>query len=302
MKIKTKLIIIVGALLCILMTGAVVKMSATDKEYEKETLQPADFQVQILATGTVRSENEVEIKAPISGRIDKILVEEGQKVKANQILLYISSSERAALLDAARSRGEAEYQEWTKIYNSTPVIAPIAGTIIQRKFEPGQSFNQENAILVMSDRLTIKAKVDETDIGNVVVGQSAEIILDAYPQEKIKARVDQIAFNALTENGVTTYQVDVLPLNAPAFMRSGMTANVKIEMQNKKNVLSVPLAAIQNRGEQQVVTIEDLQNRGTTIEKVVKVGLSHGHRVEIIEGLQAGDVLMLKKFPFGEEK
>lgn len=156
---RTKISILGVMLLTALVTGAFVKINNHSHDYDKLTVQPEDFEVEVLATGTVRSENEVEVKAPIAGRVEKILVEEGQKVSRNQVLFYISSSERAALLDAARARSPEEYEEWTHIYNMTPVIAPIAGTVIQRKFKPGQSFNPDNPILLISDHLTVKPKL-----------------------------------------------------------------------------------------------------------------------------------------------
>lgn len=297
---KIKMSIFGVMFLMALVTGAFVKIKSHAKEYDKIVVHPADFEIEVTATGTVRSENEVEVKAPIAGRVEKILVEEGQKVSRNQILFYISSAERAALLDAARARSPEEYEEWTHIYNMTPVIAPISGTVIQRKFEPGQSFNPDNPILLISDHLTVKTKVDETDIGQVVIGQNAEITLDAFPNEVVIAKVDQIAFNAVTENGVTTYVVDVLPTKAPVFLRSGMTANVKIKGEKKKNTISLPLAAIQNKGEQLYVITENKQTQD--LEEVeVKIGPSHDRQVEIQSGLKDGDIVMVKKFVPAEE-
>lgn len=297
---RTKISIFGVMLLTALVTGAFVKIKNHSHDYDKLTVHPEDFEVEVLATGTIRSENEVEVKAPIAGRVEKILVEEGQKVTRNQVLFYISSSERAALLDAARARSPEEYEEWTHIYNMTPVIAPISGTVIQRKFKPGQSFNPDNPILVISDHLTVKTKVDETDIGQVVIGQEAEITLDAFPNEVIIAKVDQIAFNAVTENGVTTYVVDVLPTKAPAFLRSGMTANVKIKGETRKNAIALPLAAVQNKGDQLYVLVENKQTQNLE-EKVVKLGPSRDNKVEIQSGLKDGDVVMVKKFVPPEE-
>src|SRR6185295_1884406 len=107
-----------------------------------------------------------------------------------------------------------------------PVLAPIDGTIILRNVQQGQTFAGTDALFVMSDRLTVKAQVDETDIAQVALKQAAKITLDAYPQKEFPASVDKIAYDATTVNNVTTYIVDVLPENTPDFLRSGMTANV----------------------------------------------------------------------------
>jgi macrolide-specific efflux system membrane fusion protein len=179
----------------------------------------------------------------------------------------------------------------------TPIFAPIDGTIIQRRFEPGQTFSGEATVLVMSDRLTVKAKVDETDIGRVAVNQKAVIILDAYQNQKIKAKIDQIAFDAVVENSVTSYVVDVLPDMAPHFMRSGMTANVTIDVASKADVLSVALAAIFYKEEKSYVLLKNPNGQEAPIEREVKIGLTQGNRAEVLEGIKAGDIVLVKKFP-----
>src|SRR5687768_2876573 len=62
----------------------------------------------VEATGSVAPLNRVEIKPPIGGRVEQLLVEEGDAVKAGQIVAWISSNDRAAILDAARARGPEE--------------------------------------------------------------------------------------------------------------------------------------------------------------------------------------------------
>lgn len=258
--------------------------------YKYQTVTSTEVQKIVKAVGVVKSENEVEVRAPIGGRIDKILVEEGQKVKKDQILFYLSSNERAALLDAARARGEKEFQAWSKIYHSTYVIAPINGTIIQRRFEPGQTFSADNPILVMSDRLTIKAKVDETDVGKIKVGNLAEITLDAYPNNKIIGRVDKIGFNAIVENGVTLYVVDILPETQPEFMRSGMTANVDIIFEKNKKIIMIPLSYLSDEEGQYSVYVETVN--GQIEKRIVQVGTIQDSKIEIIKGINAGDVIV----------
>lgn len=303
MKMNTKqpkkiLWIISFAVILIASTGFLIGRNHNNVEYLEETIKRSDLQVQIVTTGTVKSENEVEVKVPIAGRIEKILIDEGQKVKKDQILFYISSAERAALLDAAKARGGNEYKEWEETYKMTPVLAPIEGTVIQIRFKPGQTFSGETTILVMSDRLTVKAKVDETDIGSVAVNQKAEIVLDAYQDETLEAQVDQIAFDAITENSVTSYVVDVLPSKTPHFMRSGMTANVTINVETKKDVISVPLNAISYKDEQSFVLIKSQkeEDKGAPVKREITVGLTEGNRVEVLSGLSEGEIILIKKF------
>jgi macrolide-specific efflux system membrane fusion protein len=133
----------------------------------------------------------------------------------------------------------------------------------------------------------VKAQVDETDIAQIKLKQSAEIVLDAYSQNKTSGQVDQIAFEAKTVNNVTTYLVDVLPHLTPPFMRSGMTANVTFYLESKKNVLLIPSHAL--RTEEGATTVLVQAEPGKMKTREIKVGLSDGKRTEVISGLSEGE-------------
>ena len=261
--------------------------------YKKVQVVRGDINVSILSTGYVQPENRLEIKSPVSGRVEQVLVIEGQMVKKGQILMIISSTERAALIDAASARGAEERKKWEEYYKPIPVFAPIDGTIILKSVEPGQSFTSQDAILVMSDRLTVKAQVDETDIAKIKQGQDANIVLDAYSERVIPAKVDKIAYDAKTINNVTTYIVDVLPVQTPIYMLSGMTANVTFSVDSKKDILLLPVEAVKSGDNYFYVLIGNKD--ATVIQKVVHTGVSDGKNIELIEGLSEGDVVLIQK-------
>ena len=217
--------------------------SANKKEketYRENKVERGTIITTIFSTGTVNPENRLEMKPAIAGRAEEVLVNEGEKVKKGQVIALISSSERATLLDAARAEGPEEVKRWESIYRPTPLVSPIDGTVIARNIKNGQTFAVTDVIFVLSDRLTVKAQVDETDISQIRLKQLAELTLDAYPNQKIPAKVDQIAFDARTVSNVTTYTVDVLPDHTPDYMLSGMTANVTFFSDKHENVLLVP--------------------------------------------------------------
>jgi macrolide-specific efflux system membrane fusion protein len=260
-------------------------------KWKSAVLEKGDLQVTILATGTVQPENRLEIKPPVAGRIEQILVNEGDRVRKGQILAWLSSTERAALLDAARSQGEAEVKKWEEMYKATPIIAPISGMIILRNVEAGQTFVTTDAVLVMSDRLTVKAQVDETDLAQIQLKQKAEIRLDAYPDQKIAARVDQIAFEAKTVNNVTTYLVTVVPNETPKTMRSGMTANVTFFVKSKENILLAPVEFIKYQNGKPVVMVK--VEKGPPVEREIQLGASDGKMSEVLSGLQEGETIVM---------
>lgn len=287
-----------------LMIGYFVSRSSSQSSkisYKKMRVERGDLNVTILSTGVVQPENRLEIKPPIAGRVEKILVNEGAVVKKGQILAWMSSTERAALLDAASAKGPAELQKWEEMYRPTPILAPIKGMIILRNMESGQTFTTQDAILVMSDRLTVKAQVDETDIAQIKLKQGASIILDAYPNQKLSAHVDQIAFDAKTVNNVTTYIVDVLPDETPPFMRSGMTANVTFDVASKSDALIVPADAIKIQEGKPYVMVSDSPTKRSSDLQEVQTGLTDGKRIEILSGLSEGTTILVPEFKLNKK-
>ena len=289
----SKKVIAVAVIIMLLIIFAIWKRNNSQAENFKEiTVVRGEVESKILSTGVVQPENRLEIKPPISGRIEQVLVDEGYVVKKGDVLAIMSSTERAALLDAARARGPDELKRWESYYKAAPILAPIDGTIILRNVQPGQTFTSADAILVMSDRLTIKAQVDETDIAQISLKQKTDVVLDAYPGQIMAADVDKIAYDSKTINNVTTYIVDVLPEIIPPEMRSGMTANVSFAVASKKDVLLVPTNAVKNKEGRHFVTIPSPDQHEKPIEKEVELGITDGKMVEIVSGVSEGEVVL----------
>jgi len=256
----------------------------------------------ISTTGDVEPQNRLEIKPPIGGRIEEILVNEGQKVHRGDILALMSSTERATLLDAAHLQSEKELDYWKKVYKPTPLIAPIDGEVIVRAVEPGQTVVATDTVIVLSDRLIVKADVDETDIGKVRVGLKAIVSLDAYPETNVEATVDHISYESTIVNNVTIYKVDILPVTLPTFFRSGMSANVDIITESKDNVLIIPLKAVIRAKENTYVLVKKGNSKPKT--QSVQLGMSDDENVEVTSGLSADDTIIIssKKYLPSESK
>lgn len=261
-----------------------------------------DIHVLVSTTGVVEPQNRVEIKPPIAGRIEEILVKEGDEVKKGDVLCLMSSTERAALLDSAHLKGEKELKYWKEVYKPTPLIAPVDGQVIVRGVEPGQTVTVNDTILVLSDRLIVKAQVDETDIGKVKLGQKAVVTLDAYPDIKVEGRVNHISYESKVINNVTIYEVDILPDRIPEVFRSGMTANIDVVTQEKKNVLLLPQEALVEEGNKKFVLVKS--SRGVVRKKVI-TGLYDDRNVEILKGVSKEEVVLIPfqkyKLPVGKE-
>jgi macrolide-specific efflux system membrane fusion protein len=289
---------IIAVLLILAALGVIylfkVKRAKPESEIIKE-IKPVLSTIQnvISTTGTVLPKNRLEIKPPVNGRIEEILVQEGQKVKTGQTLAWMSSTERAALLDAARGKGEKTLEYWKDIYKAIPLISPIDGEVIVAKTQPGQTVTTADAVVVLSDKLIVRAQVDETDIGKIKLGQNTLISIDAYPDTKIKAKVDHIYYESKTVNNVTIYEVDLLPEDVPEILRSGMNATVDFIVQGKENILIIPLETVQKEKEENFVYVKQ-ENGKEPLKTAVKLGIPDDKNVEVISGINKNDTIIIK--------
>lgn len=244
------------------------------------------------ATGNVEPENRVLVTPSVGGRAEEVLFTEGQQVKKGQVLAWVSSSERTALLDSLKMQDSApeEKKMVEEAYNLTPVVAPIAGMVVKRAVEPGQSVSAARELAVISDRLIVKTYVDETDIGAVKEGQKADFYLDAYPKDRHEGRVLAISHESSQKDGVIVYEVKILPVRTIPVMRSGMTADVLVITGSKAGVMTIPRKAVRYRDGDALVSVKD-SPAGKLAEKKIAVGATNESAIEVLSGLADTDTV-----------
>jgi membrane fusion protein, macrolide-specific efflux system len=289
--------IFIGLVLAAVIAGSALYLgrSKGDSTEVIREISPHTGQIQnlISSTGSVLPRNRLEVRPPVAGRIESILVKEGDKVKKGQTLGWLSSTERAALLDAAQGQGEDKLKYWQEVYKAIGLVAPIDAEVIVSTMQPGQTVTMSDAVLVLSDQLIIRAEVDETDIGKIKVGQKAQISLDAYPQTKIKGTVGHIYYESKTINNVTIYDVDIIPEEVPDFFRSGMNANVDFVVEDKEKALLIPQEALITENNDNYVLLKN-GNAKDPIVRQVTPGLSQNKFVEIVSGINADDIVVVR--------
>jgi len=225
----------------------VKKNEAAKPSYDRTKAEIRNLRITVESTGEIKPRNRLDVKPPIAGRLEELLVDEGDVVDKGQVLGWVSSTERATLLDAALATSIEEFEYWQDLYKPSPLISPLKGTIIARNFEPGQSIGANDAIIVIADDLIVIANLDETDIGQVKVEQKVLVRLEAYPDKEFSCEVEKIAYDARLVSNVTMYEVDVRPDRLPPFARSGMTANLEFVIEEKEKALVVSASAIQQK-------------------------------------------------------
>ena len=141
------------------------------------------------------------------------------------------------------------------------------------------------------DTMTVTLTVDELDILSVKMGQEVTVTIDALPGQAFSGDITAIDTTAANDGGNTKYAVEIT-LDRTEKMLGGMNASVKITLQTRENVLSVPVEALCERETDTVVyTGYDESSEELTGPVVVKTGLSDGVRTEILSGLSEGDVV-----------
>ncbi len=135
----------------------------------------------------------------------------------------------------------------------TRINSPIAGTVISRTVDPGQtvaaSLQAPELFKIAQDlrRIRIEAQVNEADVGALAEGNPVAFTVDAYPDRRFEGRVTQVRLAAIEFNNVVTYTVIIEAANEDRRLFPGMTANVEIETARSDGVLRVPNDALRFR-------------------------------------------------------
>jgi len=313
---------------------------------ETADVQRISMKSVVSATGTIRPVDAVEVSSKITARIETVLVKENDTVKSGQTIATLDGKELQTEQDQAAykvSNTKAKYDRVSYLYSigassqedfedaqynydtakssmegtqsnldETVIRAPMDGVVVGKPQTPGtmavQGTSNPTVIMRIADlsRKQIMAKVDETDIGKIQIGQMATFTVDAYTGKTFTAKVSKISQTDVdntwdTSSTTTTsssssssssasviyYYVTLDIDDADNLLKPAMTARVEINTAEKNDALAVPLAALKtnNDGSYVVVVHED----GTTENRSVKTGIYSDEYVEITDGLMESD-------------
>ncbi len=132
----------------------------------------------------------------------------------------------------------------------TTIKSPVKGTIIDRRVNVGQtvvsSLNAPSLFLIAKDlrQIQVWASVNEADIGRLKVGMPVHFTVDAFPNDVFRGKIAQIRLNATMTQNVVTYTVVIATENPDLKLLPYLTADVKFEVNDEKDVLLVPNAAL----------------------------------------------------------
>jgi HlyD family secretion protein len=186
----------------------------------------------------------------------------------------------------------------------TDIVSPVTGIVVSRNVDVGQtvaaSFQTPTLFLIAQDlgRMQVDTNVSESDVGAARIGQLARFTVEAYPDRAFEGRVVQVRKAPISVQNVITYDVVVGVDNPELLLFPGMTANVRIVVEERRDALTVPARALRFEpagadGEADGPRVWVLRDgRPQPVE--VALGIDDGTRAEVTHGeLEAGEAVIV---------
>jgi multidrug efflux pump subunit AcrA (membrane-fusion protein) len=268
----------------------------------------------VSTSGYISPENEIYLTfsstGTTGGTVEEIFVEVGTIVKEGDKLVKLEDKqERLNYLRAkneyelAKISGSPSQIEEKKLamevafdnYESKTLKAPFAGKVVDIFVEEGDYVEgYDNVVYLIDDSsYEVKVSISEVDCLKVEVGQKVEIELDILKGRIFTGKVTEVAEYARAESGVVTVPVTIKMDEVSPIFKPQFSATAEIIVNSAENVLTVPVTAIsQNNDKSIVLKVEDKK----AIPTPVKTGISDGYYQEIIEGLEAGDKIIVNNY------
>ncbi|MBK6333536.1 MAG: efflux RND transporter periplasmic adaptor subunit [Thermomonas sp.] len=252
----------VGSQISGLVTDVLVDFnSPVRKDQVLATIDPSTYQAQIeQGSAQIASARAQLAQAQASLRNAQLDYQRKSDLGRQQLIARSDLDQSRAALDQAQAQvnsAQAQIRQQTASTQTTRVNlqrtvirSPVDGVVLTRKIEPGQtvaaSFSAPELFTIAEDlsKMKIELAVDESDIGQVKVGQAVNFTADAFPDRQFKGVVDQVRLSATTASNVVTYPVVVTVDNADGTLLPGLTVNAEIEVSKRTGVLKVANAAL----------------------------------------------------------
>ena len=224
--------------------------SAVKKGQLLAELDPTPFQQSVEQRRADLEKSKVELRnTELSLTRAKNLTKQ-QLLAQSELDAALTNRDAAA---AAVAQSEAALKQALTNLSYTKIASPIDGVVVDRQYDVGQtvaaSFQAPVIFTIAQDltKMQVLTNIDEADVGRVRVEQVASFTVDAFPEQSFKGSVSQIRLSPQTVQNVVTYPVILDVPNQDLKLKPGMTANVQIPVDARRDVLRVPNAALRFR-------------------------------------------------------
>ncbi len=240
--------------------------------------------------GNIAGQEMVTLMSKIPGKIDRFLVREGDKVKKGDVLVLIDRD-----IEGMK-------------YEKASIKSPIDGMVIKKFLDEGSQVEPSVSpmlrvpvvMIANIDRVKVLMNVSEKYLGRLKEKAEAEVKVDAYPDEVFFGKITRIA--PLVDLATRTLEVEVKVFNKDYRLKPGMFARVNLILEKKENALIVPIKAVLSENSRKFVFVvcpvrketSNGVNSSIAHKKKVETGIYQKDSVEIIEGLNAGEKVIIE--------
>ncbi|MCK4668018.1 efflux RND transporter periplasmic adaptor subunit, partial [Candidatus Dependentiae bacterium] len=230
---------------------------------------------------------------------------------------FISSKQQLKAIEELGIEGKIES------IDRVDILSPASGIVISLGIEEGESvragtsaYAQGTILAVIADLSAMKVSsyINEVDIGRIYLNQEVIITLDAFPREKYSGNISYISPIAKDVGNLKKFDILVDVLTKDKRLKPGLTANLDIVLINKSDILVIPFNFIQKKEREIIVQRKkdksipipkngDYKNYISNLEEVkIKLGVRGQNEIEVIEGLNEGDIIIFKRESGGDPK
>ena len=298
----------------------------------------------INSSGEIKAIKSVKISPRKAGFIQTLNVEEGDKVKKDQLLGTLDDKEfkyKLKELVIKKDKNESDFLRREYLYNEGAISkenledfktkfntakaklndakseesfylikSPFAGTITSKYAEIGSyvapianissNTSAKNFIFELSNGIEIIAKVPESDIGRIKIGQEASVRIESFPSTKYQAKIIKIAPRAVKDNNVTSFEVTLRFKEISNNIKIGMTADLEFKVEDDVEKILVPTVSIvTEKGKKGILKLD--KNNFPKFEEV-EFGISSGSKTSVINGLKPGEKIFIDIPPWSKRK
>jgi membrane fusion protein (multidrug efflux system) len=286
------------------------------------TVAPRDLARAVTVTGTIEPVRTIGVNSLQSGTVLVLHVQEGDRVRAGQLLAELDARETRAQFERAQAVlanartvfernqqlaankiiTDAEFEQsrsayevaksdaelWRTRVEFSRIVAPSAGVVTAKHVEAGSAVSPNQRVFDVADMslLVVRVQVSELDVVHVRREAEVDVVLDAYPGTPMKGRVRRVFPGADAQSRLVPVEVALGRFPDSVVARPGFLARITFRLDQRPGALVVPTAAVGVGEDGQFVYVVD---GDSLVRRSVTLGITADGLVEVQRGLTAGE-------------
>lgn len=272
---------------------------AISTEMEGIVMYKGDDGIEFQSHGNTKFEKleDIEVKAGAAGTIKELYIKENDHLQTGEVIgtfdvksYDLDKEEMQYSLELSEISLEKKRKELAK-YN---VYAPTSGEVVELNVEAGEELDTSGPQMIIAEQteMFMKASIEELDINKIAVGQEAEVYVTAFGNQPFAGTVHEISEEGTAGERDVRFDVKIL-IHDPEGLKAGMTSDCDIILEKAQNVVRLPYHLVQIMSDEEGMVMVPDPETGEPISKPVRIGLQGIDYIEIVEGLQEGDEVIM---------